>query len=243
VSTLNDLLKAVILNPDEDVPRLAFADALDELPVTSSKCTESGCDKGWRTVRTRIAEMDADDYCLSSSGCYKCKGTGFIADDRNHLRAQFIRGQMQTITSMSVYSGRFLRDIAVLLPFEPWNVEQVTFHRGFIRDIRLTSEEFFKIADKLIWHPKQTMACPECGGHGRHADCSEAECKNCGGKIGTGTCGTGKVLRPCPDTAHPIKKVTFTTIPLSSARSDYAPLPMRWFDTKYPGIEFDVDTE
>ena len=42
----------------------------------------------------------------------------------------------------------------------------------------------------------ETVKCPECGGHGRIADCSEAECTNCGGKTGTGKCGTGSITLP-----------------------------------------------
>lgn len=56
--------------------------------------------------------------------------------------------------------------------------------------------------------------CPSCRGHGRHADHSEAECTTCGGKTGTGKCGTGKIvgIATALFASHPVTRVRLTDV-------------------------------
>ncbi len=106
--------------------------------------------------------------------------------------------------------------------------------RGFVEEIRIPLAKFYGVAcpqcrgDSVLpdgerWqlpgsnckscsNTGRVIECPKCRGHGRHADHSEAECRNCGGVTGTGRCGSGRVpaLGPVLAAKHPITRVTFT---------------------------------
>ncbi len=85
----------------------------------------------------------------------------------------------------------------------------VTFARGFPDAVHCTLAELGGV-------------CPECRGHGRHADHSEAECTDCGGKTGTGRCGTG--FRPSPWAAAVVRATAVTRFVVTDRR------PFRYLD-------------
>lgn len=108
----------------------------------------------------------------------------------------------------------------------------MTFRRGFVEEITCTAADFLKHADALVWHPGMTDKCPTCVGMGdlgtligRHG------CYTCAPNHTTR--GSGYVPRPCPLTAHPIRKVVLTTRP----QFDSA-----WLGVNWPGIEFALPT-
>lgn len=87
------ILAAVLANPEDDLPRLVYADWLDENAGGPVPCRACG-GSGWRVARTRVAEMDRDEYNLSESRCGACGGTGAVSDGFAE-RAEFIRVQVE----------------------------------------------------------------------------------------------------------------------------------------------------
>lgn len=85
------LLAAILASPEDDLPRLVYADWLDEHAATT-EC-EHCKGKGWRVVRTRTAEMGADEYGESGGACSACKGTGTVGNGFAE-QAEFIRVQI-----------------------------------------------------------------------------------------------------------------------------------------------------
>lgn len=74
--------------------------------------------------------------------------------------------------------------------------------RGFVCELAWPAADFLKYADNILWHPDQTVKCPDCykgvlneGGRGEL-------CRTCD--------GDGEIPRPCPPTAQPIRAVTLT---------------------------------
>ncbi len=105
MSDLNDLLKAIITHPDEDVPRLAYADALDELAPVYVACPKCGplqagggkvCYRCLMPVASEYDHHSGEEYdatwvCNHVSKCPACAGTGRVLDTANRDRAEFIR--------------------------------------------------------------------------------------------------------------------------------------------------------
>lgn len=88
------LLAEICSNPEEDSVRLAFADWLEEQPPTTYTCHV--CVKGWRTERSRTAEMDPDEHCTSGGRCSICNGAGNLTSvERGCVRAGLIRAQIE----------------------------------------------------------------------------------------------------------------------------------------------------
>lgn len=86
------LRAAVLARPDDDTPRLVFADWLDERGRVGA-CP--GCDgEGHKESRWRIAEMNQDEYGTSFSTCPICRGSGEVSDGRREW-AEFIRVQCE----------------------------------------------------------------------------------------------------------------------------------------------------
>lgn len=87
---------------------------------------------------------------------------------------------------------------------------RAVLHRGFVSKVVCPAEVWLRHADELYWHPKQTAECPRCGGRGGYA-CRDsfnevlADPLHC--------CGTGRVPRECPPTAQPLERVVFTALP------------------------------
>lgn len=231
MNDLNALLRAIITNPDDDTVRLAYADALDELPDVSVQCLHC--------AEFRYPGKTPDDLNLRNPtwlNCDQCEGTAMITDESNHERAEFIRVQIERgslensdpktffISDMDRLNWLKKRTTELLREgYFRWSSlgdefhkrvhQAVWYRRGFIEKLTCPSEDFFKHAALLLWHPKQVV-------------------KNK---------STGRISRQCPDTAQPIKKVVLTTVPYSSGRSDFAPLPLSWFQQKWPGIEFQLE--
>lgn len=75
---------AIGTNPADGLPRLVFADWLEESvgTVVCPKCVD-----GWLVSRTRVPEMGQDEYGESHSRCHHCSATGRVSDGRAELAA------------------------------------------------------------------------------------------------------------------------------------------------------------
>ncbi len=104
MNDLNALLRAIITNPDDDEPRLMYADALDELPTARVVCDNcSGAvTKEWAQPPESNLWLAADSYLIPHSEtslfrtykCLKCTDGDFL-DTTNNLRAEYIRVSIQ----------------------------------------------------------------------------------------------------------------------------------------------------
>jgi hypothetical protein len=104
--------------------------------------------------------------------------------------------------------------------------------RGFVSHIACAAEDWLAHADALAWHPGQTVECRECKGTtavciydkgGRRVGGGMStwngrtrggwpieDCPKCRDADGI---PTGRISRPCPETAQPLERVTLTTVP------------------------------
>lgn len=78
----------------------------------------------------------------------------------------------------------------------------IEFNRGFVHQVTCESADWLTHCDQIFWHPSQTVMCgykcnipPWCG------------------KCRVNGFPTGRIPRPCPETAQPITRVVLTTVP------------------------------
>ncbi|WP_439627512.1 TIGR02996 domain-containing protein [Gemmata sp.] len=97
-------------------------------------------------------------------------------------------------------------------------------NRGFVCEVRCSAADWLAHADRIAWHPTQTVACPEVKWRvvegvvdpdtlRRRRQDKYKDCGPCAPWCKGGCEGTGRVSRPCPATAQPITSVTLTTTP------------------------------
>lgn len=85
MSERESLLLAIVEQPNDDTPRLIFADWLDEQPTVYDPCPNCGGGRPGEWV-----------YALESKRrCTKCKGNGTVSDTSDRERAAFIRYQIE----------------------------------------------------------------------------------------------------------------------------------------------------
>lgn len=86
-TTQESLLQAIRDNPDEDTPRLLYAEYLDELPTRWVTCPVCG--------GLSVGERPVKDWALPVFRCKACNCNGSVVDRKPQDRAEFIRIQMK----------------------------------------------------------------------------------------------------------------------------------------------------
>lgn len=212
------MLRAICAEPQEDTPRLAYADWLDEhgeadraefirvqVRIAAAE-DQQGRTQWWRAMRKAHA------------ACYGCSPWC-----RDRLRE---RALTPALYAAGLPSG-------VIPLTNPADVGHSTtfahalFARGFVSHVTCTAADWPAHADSLYWSPAQMVKCGGCRGHSAQWKTRKPGqgmfdfCEGCR--------NTGRVPRPFPATAQPIKRVTLTT-----ARANCkAACEERW-----PGIDF-----
>jgi len=194
------LLRSIIENPREDLPRLIYADWLDE---------------AGEAERAEFIRVQCELARRRNLMCNRCEK---VQNKQRHFTAH-CRGDVCVLRRREYLTSRSL----ILWHWPKNGVPDYTFpahvatpddwRRGFLRSVTLDWSSWLRHHAGLFWSSRQTVACDECGGHGAYADCSEAECKRCGGVSGTGKRGTGKVQRPFVASCQPLETVRLTTWP------------------------------
>jgi uncharacterized protein (TIGR02996 family) len=195
------LTNAILHNPYDDGPRLALADWFDENagPIECEVCNNSGLnrmangelDPAWACpVCDGASNGFAEKAELIRLGIKLAEPTPTWHEDCGP-ECQRCQDQNRHEFLMDGPAGPFDIDTTVVWP--------VAVRRGFVEEVHLSSTVFFG------------KECPKCRGHGRHADHSEAECVACGGKTGTGRCGTGLAVGNAKElfSKHPLLHVRF----------------------------------
>lgn len=135
--------------------------------------------------------------------------------------------------------------------------------RGLAESLECTAEEWCEIHSALVWHPDQKVKCPfgcDKGWHENSGSSGDWKCKGC---------VDGFSPRPCPITAHPIRRVRLTShtgLPLEGVVPDmemdsfrrltgydnpkpFLPIPQfaglefyssAWSNEMWPGIKFQL---
>ena len=214
---LDALLRAVITNPDDDTPRLLYADALDELPTARVKCHVCGGTPGPYRYDVRRDKL---------LPCGVCDGTGEVVDTFPAERAEFVRVQVELGQRgvVGVPPDPYLANLCVIerrltgcMKERGLLTGSETYRRGFVESWTGTAEEWLKVEDSLFWHPDQVVKtdvrCTQCDGDGyfsftRSKKSTREKCSYCKG----GVAGTVSNRRPCPPSAHPVRKVTLTRL-------------------------------
>lgn len=197
MNDLNLLLRAVIENPDEDTPRLMYADAIQERgepgDVEIAELIRHQIN-GAVGIRERLERLNAA---------------------RPHLTSRFPSSQP------ACYAWGFYQHAN----YDPTDNDPYTISidRGFAHTIVTDADTFLRHADAMIWHPDSKDRCDKCFEFGNRGVVSNPRprkgssaivlCPTCG--------GTRHVPRPCPPTAQPIRRVVLTTVEwIDNSRGD-----------------------
>jgi len=208
-----DLLREIILNPDDDALRLIYADKIEEDDPKNADRAEF---IRLQVERSRLEDQECKYDCRSRID-YRCKWCNSID------KGDGLLGRNQQ--------------------WCPWTWDDnqrtplpVFWSRGFIESISVPADVWIANHYKIAWNEGQATWCPTCAGKCGHimgtsdqyrspANCmTEGEFKRDAGKGWRSLkphptwkrceqCDGGSVPRPLPKTAHPIRKVEITTSP------------------------------
>ncbi len=218
MTDLDALFAAILENPDEDTPRVAYADELDERAGRATERAElirvqcalakhsdphplesyraavnAGMMKPDMQAIERVAEMEGEIRALRDRSEAIFRGNEWVrwADLTAFARAM-------KFADHGVNFGLYPHPEAHF-PNQPIRVE-FAWRRGFISSLTLRSAIFLAFADDAQWHPKQTIPCNGWLCTKKNMP-PVRDCTTCHGK--------GRIQRPRPTGAQPIEQVTF----------------------------------
>lgn len=210
------LLAAVISNPDEDLPRLMYADYLqdsdNELDRALGKYIKLSLELSThrKLIKPRV-DVAAKGVQLRNDGYHG------IDSYKWYQRGIELDKEIKYLEANSVQHHPSWKFTYSYLHF----TITFGFDRGFISSISCTATQFLEVEDKLIWHESMVDKCKD--------------------GMKWIACHT-KIPIPCPLTAHPIKEIEITdyhiggehTVGIREWREELAP--------KY-GIKFIITDE
>lgn len=187
----NALIRSILESPLDDTPRLIFADWLDE---------------HGEAERAEFIRAGIDSTRFNPSSL----------PPGENLEEQFRLDAVERDLFEKHKCHFFDERLAVYYLWQDagdmgqYPVEAVVT-RGFISSLRCSWGNFLRHHESLIWSPKQTMECPECGGSGSR----DSGGTNPWGEPVDIACGCdgGRIPRPFVATAQPITDAVLTTWP------------------------------
>ena len=181
-------LRAILAEPGEDVHRLVAADWLEE----------HGEPERAEFIRASVGEEKLT-HAAGAGGCRRCKLERVVCRWIERAGKEGVANLLGCDASTMWYGRR----VIVYRPES--NAFATRFARGFIEHITCTAADWLAHADSLVWCPEQTVGCPECVTDPPVGWYHKGGCPVCS--------GAGRVARPFVPTAHPITKVTLTSLP------------------------------
>lgn len=236
------LLRAIFENPDDDTPRLVYADELEATDPARAAFIRVQCE---------LAGVWPDHSDLSHQGTGLCRGCVLRRRERElwvgTVRDQF-RGALLIPSS----------PVAVTIDGIDQNVRVpiLLVRRGFVESVTCSFEAWAGGECGRCWgqgvparvYPDDTP-CDACSGTGRTPSLADAllwrAAVTCPGCKGAGECyhclGTGTVRNPDPPGpgCQPVREVAFTDNTSSQmAKAIFLSGPMLYAKLNYPDITF-----
>lgn len=184
-SILQSLLAGVISNPDEDTPRLMYADELLETGNLFDASLAEYINLSIELSNHRKmgrAKREGESEPPIRHGEYYKKGQKLVEE----LNRKWNHSDVSLHPTIYLYHTKKNN-----LHFE--------MERGFIKSITCTASEFLSICNKLIWHEsmEDDVYLPDPASGRTTGEWISGE----------------KVTRRCPLTAHPVREVRLTNYP------------------------------
>lgn len=251
-STRAALIASILANPQEDTPRLVYADFLEEQgEVERAEFVRAQVELARlpsEPLMTCSGMMFANhmEAQTHSNRCEWCQWThirdGKIEPLRRRERELFtheaIFDWFPLTTDRSGSTCRRKRNEIAFAMFESASLRdsqgrtapatEQTYHvsRGFISFITCSWADWLRHHERLYWATGQTVECPKCKGSGRAPFANEWQCWICG-KEGLRGAASGRIPRPLTDdlaaTCQPLQEVMLTSHPL-----DDESRPLQW---------------
>lgn len=214
------LIAAVNAAPEDDLPRLVYANWLrehgrdDRAEFIAVQC-ELARLRAAVGVGAWLCESperkDGNSWLSACGRCHPCR--------LFHRELGFLRGPCPSC------------DWHAPMPHGGWEWQ---FARGFVEEITCSAEGWLRYAHLIHWRPGQR--CDRCGGSGRFTHSFDPPCRDCNG---TGT-------RPCPPSAQPVTRVRLTTTPTLEeiVAGDFYREKDEWgepaLSRRFPGVAFEL---
>lgn len=251
------ILRAICAAPDDDTPRLVFADWLVD--------TASPADPEWAEfIRVQINRhhVEAIEHTcrphpdggpdIGETECPAC-GAHWAADDlRNREREllQAIAGRVAGPVAETLWLDQRMVNLppevlcgwdglVAALPDGPRRGEYIRFIRGLIGEVVCTAQTWARLGPDVAWHPDWSAPCDRCEDKAADWETNVVECRRCD--------PTGLLAQPCPVEPMPVQFVALTTRP---READYGPEPFTrrtgkpgWEHVRWPGAVFEIPQE
>lgn len=197
------LLASIITSPDDDTPRSMYADFLQDSDTLLDRKLGGYIKISLELSNHKLIACVYKDDKLKEPNY---DGEGNKVDSYKWYQRGIELNNQKTILWNYLIEKNWLGYL--------WqSVSSWKEDRGFISSITCTASQLLSVCDKLIWHPSMETTCPVCGGHVQYLPAG----RDYGGPVSPFEtcyqCTKGKVARPCPLTAHPVREVEITDIP------------------------------
>lgn len=146
------LLAAIIADPADDLPRMLYANYLDE-----NYLDENGESERAEFVRVQLQlarpKMDCHHHPWAPAGAPWCEVCQ-------------LRQREDVLLFSHEQSWHPCYWQMLKTHHATWNVPNWDWSRGFISRLVCPWTDWLKAAESLYWHPSQTVSCPTCSGTG-----------------------------------------------------------------------------
>lgn len=227
------LMASISAQPDEDTHRLAYADWLQEngqgerAEFIRVQCELAKLPKP-ESLTIGVIPLQGDPKTpMCKHTCRECRQAVDLC--RYHVLVRREQELLRRCREMFTFVGVTQSLEAFWGHPDERVVFPVVLRRGFVEEITCTTADWLKYADALYWHPTQTVWCTRCVNYPNDRD--RCLCK-------------GKLARPFVPTAHPIRRVSLTTMPeVGLMLGDSIFVQLRggvneWRHIRWPGITF-----
>lgn len=229
--------EAICRAPADDVPRLVYADWLEE------RDGEGDADRAaFIRCQIELANLIGDgtrcpvcDWRFSDSGCEpencsfrpESPHGEYLGWKRRQTEFHALRKRERELFHLLPFGVLGIRTHESGGPFDGLRVTRQEYddcalpikgllRRGFVAEVTLTAEDWQRHHEALYWHPGQTVECPECKGN-RHDGGHPYDrgvvgwCLKCWDAKTQQS--SGRVARPFAPTCQPLTDVHLTTWP------------------------------
>lgn len=237
------MLQAICAAPGDDLPRLAFADWLED----SARPPEPERAEFIRVQIEREAVESIEHTCRphpdggpdeGETECAAC-GAHWVAEDLRNREREILeriaeRVAVPILDTLWPHTAQQVGWDGVVTAFPTGQRAggHVRFRRGFLWGVTCAAPKWVASVSEIAWHPDWSVPCASCEDKAPDWETNVVECRRCD--------STGYVGQPCPAEPQPVERVTLTTRP---DLRDYPEGFARregggWEHARWPGIRF-----